>query len=95
VVLPAWLLNEPHAEACDAPHVIDQEAPAFAVSFATSTVKVVCCPAASEVIGADVKAMVMDGAVMVTVTLLVADGLLVTEAMMVTVLPIGTYAGAA
>jgi hypothetical protein len=40
------------------------------------------------------KAMAMADEVMVNVTLLVADGLLVTEAVIVTVLSMGIFAGA-
>jgi hypothetical protein len=91
---PVTLLNVPQAPCAELPQVAVQETPPFALSLAIRTLKVACCPACNVVTGGVVNVIEIDGALIVSVTLLVAEGLLVTDAVMVTLLPIGTLAGA-
>jgi hypothetical protein len=94
VVGPCAELSVPHAPAAVDAHVTVHEAPALAGSFFTSTASVTLPDTCKDAGGVDVNSIEMDGLVMVTVTLLVADGLLVAAAVIVTVPPMGTSDGA-
>jgi hypothetical protein len=69
-------------------------APEAVVSLVNKTAKYAAPPTDTEETGVLANAIVMTGEVMVSVTLLVADGLRVTTAVMVTVLSMGIFAGA-
>jgi hypothetical protein len=80
----------PHPSSVVTAHFNVHVAPAFAVSFFTSTPRKALCETCREAGGVGEKTIDIGGLEMLKVTLLVADGLLVAEAVMVTVLPIGT-----
>ena len=75
------------------PQVTDQETPALAESFNVSAVKSAVVPAATEV-GGFTKLTAMALATIVRVEFALAAGLLVTDAVRVTVLPTGMREGA-
>lgn len=94
VVGPSAELSVPHAPVVVDAHATVHEAPALAGSFFTSTPSVTLPDTCKDAGGVDVNSIEIDGWIMVTVKLLVAEGLLVADAAIITVPPIGTSDGA-
>jgi hypothetical protein len=98
LVVPASVIadgpNDPHAPAVVVPQLALNAAPAPVASLLTSTSTVADAPSPSSAGGAGEKESAVGGKSIVSVTLLVAAGLLVTAAVMVTDPPIGTAVGA-
>jgi hypothetical protein len=76
------------------PQLADQVAPAAVLSLVNCTVSCAVLPAMIDVGGVPRKAIVIAAGVIVSVTVLIADGSLVTDAVMVTLVPRGTAGGA-
>jgi hypothetical protein len=76
------------------PQLADQVAPAAVLSLVSCTRNCVMLPAITDVGGLPKKAIVIAAGVIAKVTVLIADGSLVTDAVMVTLVPRGTAGGA-
>ncbi len=76
------------------PQVADQVAPAAELSLVNCAWNSAVLPAIIDIGGVPRRAIVIAAGVIVKVTVLIADGSLVTDAVMVTLVPKGTAGGA-